>query len=288
MDDRTNRNCGKLYIVATPIGNLGDMTPRAVETLKKVDFIAAEDTRVTLKLLNHFGISNSLLSYYEHNRRESGEKILSRLLAGESCALVTDAGMPAVSDPGFALVELCAENGVEAVIVPGASAVLSAVALSGLDAARFCFEGFLSMNKRARKEHLSQLKNERRAMVFYEAPHKLLYTLEDLCKTLGEDRKAALCREMTKLHEECIRTTLGEACERYKNETPRGEFVLVVAGKAPEPEPEPDALALALALVDGGMSVRDASRKAAEETGVPKNRIYAELRAAIDRADAGA
>ena len=202
---------GKLYLVGTPIGNLGDISRRCAETLEMVDFIAAEDTRVSRKLLNHLDIRKSLVSYYEHNSRESGQRILERLLAGESCALVTDAGMPAISDPGEDLVRLCAEAGVEVVAVPGPSAVVSALALSGLPTGRFTFEGFLSVTRRERQEHLASLQDEKRTMVFYEAPHKLAQTLDDLCAAFGEERSVALCREMTKLHEEVIRCTLGEA-----------------------------------------------------------------------------
>ena len=221
---------GKLYLVGTPIGNLGDISPRCAETLAEVDFIAAEDTRVSRKLLNHLDIHKSLVSYYEHNSRESGRRIVDRLLAGESCALVTDAGMPAISDPGEDLVRLCAEAGVEVLAVPGPTAALTALALSGLPTGRFTFEGFLSVTRKVRMEHLASLRGERRTMIFYEAPHKLLQTLGDLCGVFGEERQVALCREMTKLHEEVIRCTLGEARARFTESEPRGEFVVVVAG----------------------------------------------------------
>jgi len=270
---------GKLYIVGTPIGNLGDMTFRAVETLKEVDFIAAEDTRVSRKLLTHFGIARPLVSYYEHNRRESGAMIVDRIAAGESCALITDAGMPAISDPGSELVKWCSEAGIEVLVVPGASASVAAVALSGLNATRFCFEGFLSVNKPSRREHLESIKNEKRAMVFYEAPHKLRATLADLRDTLGGDRRIAICREITKLHEECIRTTLGEAAKMYEESEPRGEFVLVIEGSA-ERESKPDAesaISRAKSLIEEGMSARDASRLASQESGVPRNAIYKAL-----------
>ncbi len=267
---------GKLYLVGTPIGNLGDISARCAETLEKVDFIAAEDTRVSRKLLNHLDIHKSLVSYYEHNSRESGRRIVERLLAGESCALVTDAGMPAISDPGEDLVRLCAEEGVEVAAVPGPSAVATALALSGLPTGRFTFEGFLSVNRKERKQHLASLREEKRTMVFYEAPHKLVQTLADLCETFGEERKTALCREMTKLHEEVVRCTLGEARARFTESEPRGEFVLVVAG-APERETAGDgeeALERALALASSGLSARDAVRQAAEEYSVSRSALY--------------
>ena len=267
---------GKLYLVGTPIGNLGDISPRCAETLAEVDFIAAEDTRVSRKLLNHLDIHKSLVSYYEHNSRESGRRIVDRLLAGESCALVTDAGMPAISDPGEDLVRLCAEAGVEVVAVPGPTAALTALALSGLPTGRFTFEGFLSVTRKVRMEHLASLRGERRTMIFYEAPHKLLQTLGDLCGVFGEERRAALCREMTKLHEEVIRCTLGEARARFTESEPRGEFVLVVAG-APEEEKADNgegALARALELAATGLSARDAVRQAAEEYSVSRSALY--------------
>lgn len=267
---------GKLYLVGTPIGNLGDISPRCAETLAEVDFIAAEDTRVSRKLLNHLDIHKSLVSYYEHNSRESGRRIVDRLLAGESCALVTDAGMPAISDPGEDLVRLCAEAGVEVLAVPGPTAALTALALSGLPTGRFTFEGFLSVTRKVRMEHLASLRGERRTMIFYEAPHKLLQTLGDLCGVFGEERQVALCREMTKLHEEVIRCTLGEARARFTESEPRGEFVLVVAG-APEEEKADDgegALARALELAASGLSARDAVRQAAEEYSVSRSALY--------------
>jgi len=269
---------GILYIVGTPIGNLGDMSPRAVETLSSVDFIAAEDTRVSLKLLNHFEIKKPLISYFEHNRREKGEIIVSRLLSGESCALVTDAGMPAVSDPGEDLVDLCHERGITVNVVPGPSAFVSAIALSGLPVSRFTFEGFLSMNKVSRREHLEDIKNEKRTLVFYEAPHKLLSTLKDLYKALG-DRRIALVREITKIHEEVIRTTLCEAAAKYEAEAPKGEFVLVIEGKK-EQEQEitfDDALSLARVYLSQGMSVSMAAKQAAKETGIKKGDLYKAL-----------
>jgi len=270
---------GKLYLVGTPIGNLGDISQRMAETLSACDFIAAEDTRVTLKLLNHLGIKKPLVSYYEHNRAESGEKILRRILEGETCALVSDAGMPAVSDPGQDLVALCARHGVEVLAVPGPCAAVTAVALSGLPAGRFCFEGFLSTARKSRFEHFNALKNERRTMVFYEAPHKLLATLRDMLEAFG-DRRVAVCRELTKLHEQTLRTTLSGALEHFTQTPPRGEFVLVVEG-APEESPSEktleDALSLARALREEGLSLKDAAKQAAKETGYPKNALYAAL-----------
>lgn len=268
---------GTLYLVATPIGNLGDFSPRAVATFEAVDFIAAEDTRVTLKLLNHFGIKKPLVSYYEHNRAESGEKIIARLLAGESCALVTDAGMPAISDPGEDLVRLCAENGITVTVVPGACAVPSALALSGLPTGRFTFEGFLSTQTKERREHLASLKNEPRTMVFYEAPHKLIRTLADLADAFGRDRRVALCREMTKLHEEVRRTTLGEACDWYAENPPKGEFVLVIEGAKPEAEPDmtlAEAVEAVLALRESGTPLKLAAKQVAAQTGYAKNALY--------------
>ena len=227
---------GILYLVPTPIGNLNDISPRCAQTLAEADFIAAEDTRVSLKLLNHLEIKKSLVSYHEHNKAESGSKILVRLLAGETCALVTDAGSPAISDPGEDLVRLCAENGVTVCAIPGPCALVTALSISGLPTGRFTFEGFLSVNKKSRQEHLTGLKDETRTMIFYEAPHKLLATLRDLTAAFGEDRRISLCRELTKLHEEVRRMTLGEASAYYEENPPRGEFVLVVAGAEEKPE----------------------------------------------------
>ena len=221
---------GMLYLVPTPIGNLSDISPRCRQTLAEADFIAAEDTRVSLKLLNHLELKKSLVSYHEHNKAESGEKILARLLAGETCALVTDAGSPAISDPGEDLVRLCAEHGVTVCAIPGPCALVTALSISGLPTGRFTFEGFLSVNKKSRQEHLTCLKDETRTMIFYEAPHKLLATLQDLSAAFGAERRISLCRELTKLHEEVRRTTLGEAAAYYAENPPRGEFVLVVAG----------------------------------------------------------
>jgi 16S rRNA (cytidine1402-2'-O)-methyltransferase len=267
---------GTLYLVGTPIGNLGDISPRALETLERVDFIAAEDTRVTLKLLNHFGIKKPLICYFEHNRAEMGEKLLSRLLAGENCALVTDAGMPAISDPGEDIVRQCAANGVPVVAVPGPSALVTALSLSGLPTQRFCFEGFLSVSGKSRREHLDSLRGETRTMIFYEAPHKLLRTLEDMLACFG-DRDIALCRELTKLHEEVFRTTLRSAVRHYAQEPPRGEVVLVTRGAAEPKGPamsEEDALDLVERLRSEGKSLKEACRLAASDSGHSRNTLY--------------
>ena len=267
---------GTLTIVGTPIGNLGDFSPRAVEALEAADFIAAEDTRVTLKLLNHFGLKKPLVSYYEHNKRERGEQICARIEAGESCALVSDAGMPAISDPGEELVAQCAERGIPVLAVPGPSAVVTALALSGLPTGRFAFEGFLSVNKKSRREHLQSLSGERRTMVFYEAPHKLPGTLRDLLEALG-DRRVALARELTKVHEEVIRTTLSEAAARYADGGARGEFVLVVEGAPEQTEELPtveDALERVKFYRSEGRSMKEAAKLAAADTGYSKNELY--------------
>ena len=268
---------GTLYLVATPIGNLGDFSPRAAETLGAVDFIAAEDTRVSVKLLNHFQIKKPLVSYHEHNHAAAGQAILQRLLAGESCALVTDAGTPAISDPGEDLVRLCAENGVEVLSIPGCCAAVNALAVSGLPTGRFTFEGFLTVNKKSRRERLDSLKNEERTMIFYEAPHKLVATLRDLADTFGREREISLCRELTKLHEEIRRATLGEAADYYRDNTPKGEFVLVVRGSEPTEEGEvtlEDGLLLVDRLRGEGLSLRDAVRQAAKELGLPRKQLY--------------
>ena len=268
---------GTLYLVATPIGNLGDFSPRAVETLETVDFIAAEDTRVSVKLLNHFSVKKPLVSYHEHNHVTAGQAILARLLAGESCALVTDAGTPAISDPGEDLVRLCAENGVEVLSIPGCCAAVNALAVSGLPTGRFTFEGFLTVNKKSRRERLDSLKTEERTMIFHEAPHKLRTTLEDLCAAFGPERQVALCRELTKLHEETIRTTLEQAVEFYTENAPKGEYVLVVAGAEPVQAAATleDGVAQVLALKRQGMRLKDAAREVAEHTGLSKNELYA-------------
>lgn len=269
---------GTLYLVATPIGNLGDFSPRAVETLNAVDFIAAEDTRVSVKLLNHFGVQKPLTSYHEHNHVTAGQSILKRLLSGESCALVTDAGTPAISDPGEELVRLCAENGVEVIAIPGCCAAVNALAVSGLPTGRFTFEGFLTVNKKSRRERLEALRTEERTMIFHEAPHKLRGTLADLCGVFGAGRRVALCREMTKLHEETMRMTLGDAVAYYESASPRGEYVLVVEGAAPETvsaDSTEDAVREVLALRDAGTRLKEAAAQVAQKTGFPKNQLYA-------------
>ena len=268
---------GMLYLVPTPIGNLGDISTRCRETLESVDFIAAEDTRVSLKLLNHLGIKKSLVSYYEHNKAFKGNVILERILAGETCALVSDAGSPAISDPGEELVKQCAEAGITVCAIPGPCAVITALSISGQATGRFCFEGFLSTAKKSRREHLESLLEETRTMVFYEAPHKLLNTLEDMAEAFGADRPISLCRELTKLHEEVVRTTLGEAVEKYTQSPPKGEFVLVVAG-APVQEKElptvADAAARVAQLIATGISRKDAIKQTAKELDLPKNVVY--------------
>ena len=269
---------GTLYLVATPIGNLGDFSPRAVETLNQVDFIAAEDTRVSVKLLNHFQIKKPLVSYHEHNHVTAGQSILSRLEAGESCALVTDAGTPAISDPGEDLVRLCAQAQVPVIAIPGCCAGISALAVSGLPTGRFVFEGFLTVNKKSRRERLEVLKAEERTMIFHEAPHKLLTTLEDLSAAFGPERQVALCRELTKLHEETHRTTLGEAAAWYRETAPKGEFVLVVAGAPPRQAAAvslEEAVSQVLVLRAQGMRLKDAAKEVAEHTGLSKNELYA-------------
>mgnify|MGYP002616828039 CR=1 FL=1 len=268
---------GILYLVATPIGNLGDFTPRAVETLENADFIAAEDTRVSMKLLNHFGVKKPLISYHEHNHVTAGQSVLNRLLAGESCALMTDAGTPAISDPGEDLVRLCAENGVEVRAIPGCCAAVNALAVSGLPTGRFTFEGFLTVNKKSRREHLDSLKSERRTMIFYEAPHKLQNTLKDLTDAFGPERRISLCRELTKLHEQILRMTLGEALAYYTENDPRGEYVLILEGAAEASEEAltlEDAVSLALERIASGASKKDAVREVSRETGFPKNALY--------------
>ena len=268
---------GKLFLTGTPIGNLGDLTPRAAEAFEKADFIAAEDTRVTMKLLNHLGLKKPLVSYYEHNKAESGERIIRRILGGENCVLVSDAGMPAISDPGEALVVLCAEAGIEVTVLPGPSAVVCAMALSGLPSGRFTFEGFLSVTKKSRYEHLAELKKEKRTMVFYEAPHKLMNTLEDFRETVGPERPLSVCRELTKLHEETLRFTVGEAIEHFTAFPPKGEFVLVVGGAPEEEEPEmtmEQALMRVKQYRDGGMSLKNAAKQASLDTGFGKNELY--------------
>ena len=271
---------GKLYVVGTPIGNLSDLSPRAIETLQKVDFIAAEDTRVTVKLLNHFEINKPMLAYYEHNRKERGGDIFARLLAGEDCALVSDAGMPAISDPGEDLVRMAYENGIAVESVPGPSALITALAISGMKSGRFCFEGFLSVNKPSRKAHLNEIKKEKRTLIFYEAPHKLPATLKDMYEALG-NRKIAIIRELTKLHEEVVHTTLVDATDMYNDEhKPRGEYVLIIEGYDDSKDNEYSfeaAVELARGYVKEGNSASAAAKMAAGETGFKKGDIYKQL-----------
>ena len=271
---------GQLILVGTPIGNLGDMSPRAVSAMEECDFIAAEDTRVTMKLLNHFGIRKPLISYYEHNKRSSGEVITARLLAGESCVLVTDAGMPAISDPGENIVDKCHGLGIPVTCVPGPSAVVTALAMSGMPSGRFAFEGFLSVNKKSRREHLLEIRDEKRTMIFYEAPHKLPAMLCDMYEALGE-RRVAIVRELTKLHEEVIRTTLSDAAKKYSpdgGEIPRGEFVIIIEGApqtANQEEYTPEqAVEMARSLIAGGTPTSEAAKQAAKAAGLKKGDVY--------------
>ena len=268
---------GMLYLVPTPIGNLGDISVRCRETLEQADFIAAEDTRVTLKLLNYLGIKKSLVSYFEHNKTAKGDKIVERILAGETCALVSDAGSPAISDPGEDLVKQCAAAGIAVCAIPGPCAAITALSISGQSTGRFCFEGFLSTAKKSRREHLESLIGETRTMIFYEAPHKLVATLEDMAAVFGADRSISLCRELTKLHEEVVRTTLGEAVEKYTTTPPKGEFVLIVAGAIiaeKEAATPADAAARVKELIAEGLSRKDAIKQTAKELDLPKNVVY--------------
>ena len=268
---------GMLYLVATPIGNLNDMTPRGVETLLNADFIAAEDTRVSRKLLTHFDVKKPLVSYHEHNKMTAGQEILERILAGETCALVTDAGMPAISDPGEDLARLCAENGVTVQAIPGCCAAVCALAVSGLSTRRWTFEGFLSANRNERRAELQELSGEERTMIFHEAPHKLRGTLADMAEILGGERKIALCRELTKLHEETVRTTLGQAAAYYETNEPRGEYVLVVEGRAKTDGPQmtlEQGVAMVLKRRAEGMKMKEAVRSVADDTGLNRNELY--------------
>ena len=267
---------GTLYLVPTPIGNLGDISRRMAETLEQADFIAAEDTRVTLKLLNHLGLKKPMLTYHRHNTETGGQAVIDRLLAGENGALVTDAGMPAISDPGEELVARCAQEEIPVVSIPGPCALVTALAASGQPTGRFTFEGFLAMNKKNRRAHLESLREEERTMIFYEAPHKLSATLADLAEVFGAERPVSLCRELTKLHEEVWRTTLGEAADRYARESPRGEFVLVVRGAAHVQRQATleDGAARVEELRAAGCSLRDAARQAAAELGLSRKQLY--------------
>ena len=268
---------GKLYLVPTPIGNLGDISRRMADTMAGADFLAAEDTRVTVKLLNHLGLKKPMVSYHRHNCSTAGPAIVERLLAGESCALVTDAGTPAISDPGEDLVALCAQHDIPVEAVPGPCALICALSVSGLPTARFTFEGFLPQNKKNRRSHLDSLKGEQRTMVFYEAPHKLEDTLEDFVAVFGAERRIALCRELTKLHEEVVRTTVGQALADCATRPPRGEYVLVVEGatEAPAQEADPQAALERVAQLRGeGLSLKEACAKAGEEFGIKKRQLY--------------
>ncbi len=270
---------GKLYVVGTPIGNLGDFSPRAKEVLSSVDFIAAEDTRVTVKLLNHFDIKKPLISYYEHNKADKGEWILNRISAGESCAVVSDAGMPCISDPGEDLVRQAHKAGIQVESVPGPSAVITALCISGMSSGRFTFEGFLSVNKPGRKAHLDELKNEKRTMIFYEAPHKLLKTLYDMRECFGE-REITIARELTKLHETVLKTDLSGAISHFEATPPKGEFVLIVAGAAKDEKKEytlSQAVKMAAGFVKDGEPKSAAAKRAAILTGLKKGDIYKEL-----------
>ena len=271
-----------LYLVGTPIGNLGDLSDRAKKVLSEVDFIAAEDTRNSMKLCSVLGIRKELVSYFEHNKKTSGERIVARLLSGESCALVTDAGMPAVSDPGEDIVRLCHESGIKVSVIPGPCAAVSALAMSGLPTGRFTFEGFLSAVKGERRAALDSLSGEMRTMIFYEAPHKLRATLSDMAAAFGEDRQISLCRELTKLNEEVIRTTLGGAVRYYDEKEPRGEYVLIVEGAKEAKKEDNPLLSLSVEAhvqhyIDEGMAKMDAIKAAAKDRGVSKSTLYKEL-----------
>ncbi len=273
---------GTLYIIGTPIGNLEDITLRQLRMLREVDFIAAEDTRVTRKLLNHFEINTPAVSFHEHSGEAGAQRIAARIQAGESCGIVTDAGMPCVSDPGEPLIRLCYEMGIPVTVVPGPSAVVTAIAVAGQASGQFVFEAFLPVPKKERTERLKRLKNETRTIILYEAPHKLVRTLTDLSEVLGADRGISLCRELTKIHEEVIRTTIGEALKIYEEREPRGEYVLVIAGGEESADAEEaftleDAVRLAEKYAAEGMKSREACKKAAAETGMRSNEIYSAL-----------
>lgn len=270
---------GTLYIVGTPIGNLGDISPRALKTLGECDFIAAEDTRVTIKLLNHFKIKKPMISYREHNSRECGDEIIKRLLAGDSCALVSDAGMPVISDPGKDLIRLCRESEIAVTAVPGPSAIITALSVSGTNVGRFTFEGFLSTSKPSRKKHLTELINEKRTMVFYEAPHKMAATLRDTFEYFG-DRDIVIVKELTKIHENVEYTTLRAASQKYKTLKLKGEYVLIIEGAADEIKETPPlshAVSLAKNLRKDGLPPSEAAKEAAAKTGLKKSDIYKEL-----------
>lgn len=274
-------NKGWLYLVATPIGNLADISARAVKVLREVDFVAAEDTRNTVRLLSYLGIQKPMISYFEHNKRSHGELICERLLAGETCALVTDAGTPAISDPGEDVVALCAQRGIPVTSIPGACAAILALTLSGLPTGRFCFEGFLSADRSDRRKRLEHLSSDDRTLIFHEAPHKLCATLADMCEIFGAERRISLCRELTKLNEDICRTTLGEAVELYKSSSPRGEYVLVVDGSSDSCRASNANELLLLSVeehveyyLNSGMSKKDAIKTVARERNIPKNDVY--------------
>ena len=273
-----------LYLIATPIGNLADLSARAYKTLAGVDFIAAEDTRNSMRLLTHLGISKPMVSYFEHNKRERGEQIAARLESGESCALITDAGTPAISDPGEDMVALCAARNIPVTSVPGPVASITALTLSGLPTGRFTFEGFLSVNKAERRAHLSALANETRTMLFHEAPHKLQATLDDLARVFGEGRRIAICRELTKAHEEILRLTLAEAVAYYKEQSPRGEYVLVVEGaqkKSVSPEiafwADWEIPRHVEHYMQSGMTKGEAVKQVSKDRHMQKNDVYKEV-----------
>ncbi len=271
-----------MYLVATPIGNLADLSERAIKVLSEVDFIAAEDTRNSMRLLSHLGISKPMVSYFEHNKRERGEQIADRLAGGESCALITDAGTPAISDPGEDMVALCASRGIRVSSIPGPVASITALTLSGLPTGRFTFEGFLSVNKAERRERLTELATERRTMLFHEAPHKLRATLADFCATFGADRRIAICRELTKLNEEILRTTLSDAVAYHETHEPRGEYVLVVEGASESTAPTAfwngmDIPSHVNHYISEGLSKMDAIKKVAKDRGLPKNKVYQQM-----------
>ena len=281
MAEKNKVEKSTLYLVATPIGNLADISERAIKVLSEADFIAAEDTRNSLKLLSALGIRNELVSYHEHNKKASGERLVARLLAGESCALITDAGMPAISDPGEDIVALCAEAGITVSVIPGACAAVSALSVSGLGTRRFAFEGFLSANKSERKRQLEKVKNDDRTLIFYEAPHKLRATVSDMAEAFGETRKISFCRELTKLNEEIKRTTLGEAVDFYSANEPRGEYVLIVEGFSGEVIDEGVQEMLSLPPEEHvakyeaeGMARMDAIKRAAKDRGMSKSELY--------------
>lgn len=281
MSEKNKVEKSTLYLVATPIGNLADISERAIKVLSEADFIAAEDTRNSLRLLSALGIKNELVSYHEHNKKASGERLVARMLGGESCALITDAGMPAISDPGEDIVALCAEAGITVSVIPGACAAVSALSVSGLGTRRFAFEGFLSANKSERRKQLDKVKNDDRTLIFYEAPHKLKSTLDDMCAAFGTDRKISLCREITKLNEEIMRTSIGKAVEYYSANEPRGEYVLVVEGFSGELIEDYVAELLSLPADEhvrryeaDGMARMDAIKRAAKDRGMSKSELY--------------